>query len=185
MLGAPQERWFTDGLGVAPERWNFIAQQTLMARAAITVEGRRRFSSDAWDGYPAARERVIDAIVAGALGSCVVLSGDAHTSYVCDLKLDFDDEQAPAVATEICVTSLTSRGRAQSATDQVVRENPHILYGDSAHRGYFTFDVTTEACTMQQRVLDDPTDADSGVSTGATFAVNAGQPGARRADAAI
>jgi alkaline phosphatase D len=185
MLGAPQERWFTDGLGVAPERWNFIAQQTLMARAAITVEGRRRFSSDAWDGYPAARERVIDAIVAGALGSCVVLSGDAHTSYVCDLKLDFDDEQAPAVATEICGTSLTSRGRAQSATDQVVRENPHILYGDSAHRGYFTFDVTTEACTMQQRVLDDPTDADSGVSTAATFAVNAGQPGARRADAAI
>ena len=120
-----------------------------MARAAITVEGRRRFSSDAWDGYPAARERVIDAIAAGGLGSCVVLSGDAHTSYVCDLKLDFDDEQAPAVATEVCGTSLTSRGRAQSATDQVVRENPHILYGDSAHRGYFTFDVTIEACTVQ------------------------------------
>ena len=61
MLGAPQEAWFENGLGAAPERWNFIAQQVLMARGRIMVDGRRRFSSDAWEGYPAARDRLLGA----------------------------------------------------------------------------------------------------------------------------
>jgi alkaline phosphatase D len=180
MLGAPQERWFNAGLGVAPERWNFIAQQTLVARAAITVNGRRRFSSDAWDGYPAARDRLLGAIADNGLRSCVVLSGDAHTAYVCDLKRNFDDEQAPPIATEFCGTSITSRGRAQSATDDVVRENPHILHGDSARRGYVVFDVTPQRCTARLRVLGDATDRHTNASTAATFAVDAGQPGAQR-----
>jgi hypothetical protein len=59
MLGAAQERWFADGLAAAPERWNFIAQQTPMARAGVMIGGRRRFPSDRWDGYPAARDRLL------------------------------------------------------------------------------------------------------------------------------
>src|SRR5918999_1033020 len=112
-----------------------------MARALVTAGGRRRVSSDPWDGYPAARNRLLRTIEDNGLRSCVVLSGDAHTGYVCDLKRDFGDEQAPPVATELCATSITSRGRAQSATDAIVRDNPHILHGDSANRGYVVLDV--------------------------------------------
>ena len=182
MLGAPQEEWFNDGLGAAPERWNFIAQQVLMARGGIVVDGRRRFSSDAWDGYPAARDRLLDAVVEKGLRSCVVLTGDAHTTFVCNLKRDFDDTEAPPVASELCGTSITTRGRAQSATDAVVRANPHIIFGDSARRGYFLLDVTPERCTAQLRVLEDPADRRTGVLTAATFAVDAGRPGVRRID---
>ena len=78
MLGAAQESWVAEGLAAARERWNFIAQQTLMARAGVTVGGRRRFSSDRWDGYPAARDRLLAAIDDNGLRSCVVLSGDEH-----------------------------------------------------------------------------------------------------------
>ena len=93
------------------------------------VDGRRRFSSDGWDGYPAARDRLLGAIADNGLRSCVVLSGDAHTRFVCDLKRDFDDEQAPPIATELCGTSITSRGRAQSTTDASrAREPPHPLW---------------------------------------------------------
>jgi alkaline phosphatase D len=180
MLGAPQERWFTAGLGAAPERWNFIAQQTLMARASVTVGGRRRFSSDAWEGYPAARDRLLGAIADNGLRSCVVLSGDAHTAFVCDLKRDFDDERAPPIATELCGTSITTRGRAQSATDAIVRENPHIHYGDSARRGYVVLDVTAERCTARVRVIENAADRHTGVVTAATFATDAGRPGAQR-----
>ena len=109
-----------------------------------------------------------------------MLSGDAHTAFVCDLKRDFDDEQAPPIATEFCGTSITSRGRAQSATDAIVRENPHILHGDSARRGYVVLDVTAERCTARLRVIGDATDRHTGVSTAATFAVDAGRPGAQR-----
>ena len=66
--------------------------------------------------------------------------------------------EAPPIATEFCGTSITSRGRAQSATDEVVRENPHIILGDSARRGYFLFDVTPQRCTARLRVIGDATD---------------------------
>jgi alkaline phosphatase D len=180
MLGAAQERWFADGLAAAPERWNFIAQQTLMTRAFVTVDGRRRFSSDRWDGYPAARDRLLKAVDDNGVRSCVVLSGDAHCAFVSDLKLDFDDERAPPVATEFCGTSMTTPGRVQSATDAIVRGNPHIVYGESARRGYAVFDVTAERCTGWLRVLEDVTDPHTGVLTAATFAVDAGRPGVQR-----
>jgi alkaline phosphatase D len=94
------------------------------------------------------------------------------------------DPQAPVVATELGSTSITTRGRAQSTTDTIVRENPHIRYGDSARRGYTLVDVTPERCTARIRVIDDPTDRDTAVSTAATFAVEAGRPGAQRLDPA-
>jgi alkaline phosphatase D len=180
MLGDAQERWFAKGLAAAPERWNFIAQQTLMARAGVRVGGRRRFSSDKWDGYPAARDRLLAAIVDNGLRSCVVLSGDEHAAYVADLKRDFDDERSPAIATEFCGTSITTSGRMQSATDRIVRENPHIVYGESARRGYVVFDVTAARCSARLRMIEDVTDRHTGVTTAATFAIDAGHPGVQR-----
>jgi alkaline phosphatase D len=180
MLGMAQEAWLTEGLRAVPEHWNFIAQQTLMARARVMVDGRRRVSSDAWDGYPDARDRLLGAIADNELRSCVVLSGDAHTAHVCDLKRDFDDDQAPLVAAEFCATSITSRGRAQRATDAIVRDNPHLLYGDSSRRGYVVIDVTAERCTARLRVIDNPADRQTGVMTAASFDVDAGHPGAHR-----
>ena len=181
MLGMPQEGWVTEGLRAVPERWNFIAQQTLMARARVMVDGRPRVSSDAWDGYPDARDRLLAAIAGNGLRSCVVLSGDAHTAFVCDLKRTFDDEAAPVIAAEFCGTSITSPGRPQSRTDAIVRDNPHILYGDSARRGYVVLDVTAERCTARVRVIDNPADRQAAVTTAATFVVDAGRPGAHPA----
>jgi alkaline phosphatase D len=151
-----------------------------MARASTTVDGRRRVWSDAWDGYPDARDRLLGAIADNGLRSCVVLSGDAHVAFVCNLKRRFGDDQAPVIATEFCGTSITSSGRPQSSTDAIVRENPHILYGESSHRGYCVFDVTPERCTARLRVIDDPADRHAGIATAATFVVDAGRPGAQR-----
>ena len=149
-----------------------------MARARFIVDGRGRVSSDAWDGYPDARDRLLGAISDHGLRRCVVLSGDAHTAYVCDLKRDFDDDQARVA--RVSGASITSRGRAQSATDAIVRENPHILHGDSAHRGYWVLDITAERCTSRLRVIDDPADRQSNIVTAATFLVEADRPGAHR-----
>ena len=180
MLGLTHERWLARGMAATAGRWNFVAQQTLMARAGVVVDGRRRFSSDPWDGYPGARDRLFDAIVSNGLGSCVVLSGDAHAAFVCDLKRDFGDRLAPPIATEFCATSITTRGRPRAEIDAIVRDNPHIHFGDSSHRGYSVFDVTPQSCTVRLRAVDDPTDRQSGVTTLATFGVDAGRPGAHR-----
>src|SRR3712207_9572135 len=97
-------------------------------------------------------DRLFGWITDAGLGSCVVLSGDAHTTYVCDLLRDFGDPDSPVIATEVCGTSLTSRGRAQRRTDAIVRANPHIRYGNSARRGYAALDVTRDRCTVSLRV---------------------------------
>jgi alkaline phosphatase D len=180
MLGAAQEQWLANGLRDAPGRWHFIAEATLVARAAVRSGGRTRVSSDAWDGYPAARRRLLRLIADAGLRSCVFVSGDAHTMFVSDLMLDFDAPDTPPVATEFCGSSLTSRGPAQQRTDTVVRQNPHIHFGDSAHRGYIVVDATAERCTATVRALNDPRDRDSGVFTRVTFQVDAGRPGAQR-----
>ena len=51
------------------------------------------------------------------LNGVVVLGEDVHAHFVADLKADFDDLQAAVVASEICTTSISSRGAAQSSID--------------------------------------------------------------------
>jgi alkaline phosphatase D len=180
MLGGPQIRWLRTGLAAVPGRWNVIAQATQMARASIVVDGRRRVWTDAWDGYPVPRHALMRFLRENEVRSCVVLSGDTHASFVADLKLDFDDDRAEPVAAELCGTSVTSPGRAQSAVEAILRDNPHIKHGDSRRRGYIVVDVTRERSTARLRVIDDPTSPEPGVETQATFAIDAGRPGVRR-----
>ncbi len=63
MLGATQEAWLAQGLRASPARWNILAQQTLMAQSQPDAGGQPdggRFWTDGWDGYPAARNRLLD-----------------------------------------------------------------------------------------------------------------------------
>jgi alkaline phosphatase D len=177
MLGTRQEGWLDAGLAEDPARWHLIAQQTLMAPSGVVADGRRRFSSDQWDGYPDARGRLLRRLADGGVRSAVVLSGDAHVGYVCDLA---DPAGGPVVATELCGPSLTSRAPARGRVEAVLRDNPHIRYGDPRH-GYVVLDVTAGSCTAAYRVIGDPADPATGVETAATFAIEAGRPGAQPA----
>ena len=40
--------------------------------------------------------------------SPVVLSGDIHSTWVSDLRVDFDKPETPAIAAEFCTTSISS-----------------------------------------------------------------------------
>ena len=61
MLGAAQEAWLFDELRSsqrAGTAWRLLGQQVLFAR--VTPPGWPVLSSDLWDGYQAARDRVLD-----------------------------------------------------------------------------------------------------------------------------
>jgi alkaline phosphatase D len=180
MLGAAQERWLRTGIVAAPTRWNVIAQPVLMTRAILRVRGEPRFATNPWDGYPAARRRLLRAIETAGARSCVVFSGDAHRCVVSDLKVDFTRPRDPVIATELCGPSLTSPGAAQRQTEALKRANPHISFADSAHRGYFLVELTPDACSARLRVLADASDPDTTVSTLARFEVRSGRPGVLR-----
>jgi alkaline phosphatase D len=176
MLGPQQESWLADGLVETRDRWNIIASSVLMARADPKKGGASQYWTDAWDGYPPARERLLRHVDAQKVDSCVVISGDAHSGYAADLKVDFT-ESAPVVASEFCATSITSQGRSAAETQVLLDENPHLHYADSSRRGYGVIDLTPARATMRFRVIGDEKVRDTGVSTERTFSVRASQPG--------
>jgi alkaline phosphatase D len=176
MLGAAQERWLADGLRQTPDRWNVVGEATLVAPAGVGEGDERLYWTDAWDGYQAARDRLLGAVADAGARSTLMISGDAHTNYVADLW-----RGSEIVATEFCGTSITSQGRPQSQTDEIRASNPHIHLADSERRGYVVFDVEPARVRARLRVVEDVRDRDTGVETLATFTVRAGQPGAHRA----
>ena len=61
MLGEQQERWLLDGLAASQTKWKVLAQQVFFAhRDGDFDPGEEYVSMDAWDGYPGARQRIVD-----------------------------------------------------------------------------------------------------------------------------
>lgn len=182
LLGAEQEEWLASGWdGTRP--WNLVVQQTLMARFSWSdpTQGGGTFWTDGWDGYPAARRRLLEPVARRKLDGVVVLGGDVHSHYVADLKLDYDDAASPVIATEFCGTSISSLSLPQARLDAALPFNPHIHYGRSDQRGYARFTLTPAQLQAELRVVDNPLDPASRVSTAATYVVDPKRPGARSA----
>jgi alkaline phosphatase D len=183
MLGAEQEAWLAQGLAASPARWNILAQQTLMAQCSQTPVARDggRFWTDGWDGYPAARARLLDMIARHRPANPLVISGDVHSFFASDLQRDFNRPASaanPVLATEFCGSSVTSNSRPQARTDQYLAMNPHIRYGRSDRRGFVMMDLRPQSGAVLFQALDDVRDAGSGVSTVAAFTLPDGRPGA-------
>jgi alkaline phosphatase D len=182
MLGAAQETWFADGMKRASARWNLVAQQTLMAEAGrFTTDGKRAFWGDGWDGYPAARRKLLDAVAASPVKNTVVVSGDVHSFWATDLKQDFATPASRTVATEFVGGSVTSQGFTNERIQPLLRDNPHLRYGLGEAYGYGHLALEAKAATVSFRTVDDVRDPKSGIKTSARFAVEAGDPGVKRA----
>ena len=183
LLGAAQERWLTDGWD-ANRPWNLLAQQTLMARASsnpVTAPDSGTYWTDGWDGYPAARQRLLQAVADRQITGMVALGGDVHTHFVADLKLDFDDPASPVMASEFCTTSISSRGAPQAIINGLLPHNPHLRYGRSDQRGYMLLHVEADRLQAELMVVQRPLDAQSPVSVAARFVVDPQRPGPQRA----
>ena len=179
LLGERQEQWLHDGLAASRARWNVIAQQTLMAQLDRLPGTSASFWTDGWDGYPAARRKLLDFVGERKPANPVVIGGDVHSHWVCDLKQDFDRAHAPVVATEFCGTSITSQAWAQERNLALLADNAHVKYVSSERRGYVVMELTPERGTARLRGLDNEKLRDTGIVTQASFVVENGRPGAQ------
>ena len=179
MIGAEQEGWLYLGFAQSPARWNILGQDVMMARLRST-EGdlRDAYWTDSWDGFPSSRARVLQRISDTKLSNPVVLSGDIHSYWANDLKLDFDKPNAPVVATEFVGTSVTANPPPEEQMRRYVRDNPHIRYFEPKFRGYVSVDVTRERMQTRYRTVSDVTDPNATVSTLKNYVVENGKPGA-------
>lgn len=185
LLGREQERWLAEGWSL-DRPWNLLAQQTLMARftwedPAAPASPGGAFWTDGWDGYPAARQRLLQTVADRRVPGVVALGGDVHANYVADLKLDFDDAKAPAIATEFCGTSISSLGLDPARVAAAQSLNPHVKFARSDQRGYVRFQLGAKSMQAELKVLDDARDVASGLQVAARFIVDAAKAGAQSA----
>ena len=76
LLGPEQEQWLFEGFKQSDAAWNILAQEQLVADLRQKDRlGAYGHWTDGWDGYPAARQRVLDAMVATRLVNPSVLVG--------------------------------------------------------------------------------------------------------------
>jgi alkaline phosphatase D len=180
VLGSEQERWLTEGLVRSRARWNLITQQTLMARLDQLSGPGQSFWTDGWDGYPAARSRLLRLLALRCVSNPIVLGGDVHAFYTTDLKLDFDDPRSPVVATELVTTSISSDGRPPARIAAALAENPHIKLADGTRRGYTRVILSRDRAVVEMQAVDTVKTPGAPISTLATFVVEDGKAGALR-----
>lgn len=123
MLGVTQEEWLREGLRAAQGRWQVLAQQVFFAPRRFP---RGTLSMDSWDGYPAARQRVLDMFNERQGG--VILTGDVHRAWANEV----------GALTEFVGTSISSEGDGsdmQTTAPEIMGVNPHLKF-NSNRRGY-------------------------------------------------
>ncbi|MEO8145847.1 MAG: alkaline phosphatase D family protein [Betaproteobacteria bacterium] len=181
MLGATQERWLEGSLTASRARWNLLTQQTPMAQFDQKPGPGRRAWTDGWDGYPAARRKLLAFIAERKIANPVVIGGDVHSFNVNELKLNFDDAASPVVASEFVGTSITSQAWAQEKLNEFLPDNPHMKLVDSRYRGYVRVEVTPTQMRTDLRAMETVSKPDAACSTLATFVVENGKAGPQKA----
>jgi alkaline phosphatase D len=173
LLGHEQEAWLARQLTTSPAGWNLLAQQTLMASLDV---GGERFTTDGWDGYPAARQRLVDVLGSGGVRNPVIIGGDVHTFYAADLHARPGDSATPVVAPEFVGGSISSLGAPQNVIDRLLPQNPHIKLARSDCRGFALVEVDRAKLDLRMQKVDNALERDSGVSTLARYVVENGNP---------
>lgn len=182
ILGDAQEAWLKHGLDTSPARWNIIGNQVLMARIDREPGPGEAISMDQWSGYEACRDRVMRFLAERKPSNPIVLTGDIHSSWVTDLKVEWKDERAPAVGTEFVGTSISSGGDGadeQPQTQDWYRENPHLKMYNS-RRGYILLTLTEEQCRADYRIVPFVTKAGAPILTHSSWLVENNRRGVQK-----
>lgn len=185
MMGAEQEQWLARGLRASRARWNVLANQVMINQVkrapADGAADAELYSMDSWDGYVAARNRLMRVFADLKATNPVVITGDVHSNWVADLKLDFNDASSPIVGAEFVGTSISSGGDgAEGSVDAIAKLNPHIKFFNR-RRGYVRNVVTPSRWVADYRVVEYVSRPGAPIETRASFAVEAGTRGIVRA----
>ncbi len=134
---------------------------------------------DAWDGYPASRDRVVKGWVDAHARNPVVLTGDVHAHWASEVLTDWNDPDSGVLGSELVTSSITSGGDGyDTPTGQHpwAAWNPNLRFWTNL-RGYVRTTITPDQLTADFRCVPAVTTPDAEVFTRATFAVEDGVRG--------
>ncbi|HEY0137827.1 MAG TPA: alkaline phosphatase D family protein, partial [Nannocystis sp.] len=177
LLGDEQETWLKEQMAATAAIWKCITQQVVFSTVNF---GGSLVNFDQWDGYPKARQRILDFIVDEQLDNVVVLSGDIHLGGLGDLTAIADDDESPVIATEIVTTSITSSANVPpEAIEGALGGLPLLKYVNAHSRGYVSHDVTRAVYTVRCVIVDSIVDPMSPAMVEVERHIDAGVAGYR------
>ncbi|MEU8763127.1 alkaline phosphatase D family protein [Streptomyces sp. NPDC048659] len=179
LTGATQERWLADGWRTSQALWNVVPQQVMFSERRNVPTSAYKLSMDAWDGYRASRQRVLAGAAAAGVANLLVLTGDVHVAFACDIKADFRDPASRTVGTEIVTTSIASgRDGADKPGNHaaLLQANPHMKFYNG-RRGYALVTLDQRGARADFRTVSAVTTPGAPVTTAASFVTEAGRPG--------
>ena len=158
MLGARQKGWLCQRLIRSRATWNVLAQQVMMGMVNRAGNpGAPRYSMDQWPGYTFERMQLVKYLEERRINNPVVLTGDIHTNWVNELRVDDRRADDKPVATEFVATSLSSGGNGVAeprGLKQLLSANPGVKF-HNAERGYIRCTVTPEMWKADYMVVDE------------------------------
>ncbi|MGE3143611.1 MAG: alkaline phosphatase [Hyphomonadaceae bacterium] len=204
LLGAPQERWLAAQMAQSRahgQAWQILAQQVVVAPQRAPQGLSRLLSPDAsprnwfalaecmaalglpwnldcWDGYPAARARLL-AMCETQAANAIILSGDSHNCWVSTLAAPGKAERRAAL--EFAGGSVSSPGFERTLTNAQPGErealiqsaNPALAFTDLTNRGYGALQLTRTRCEAEWRAFSDIRTPTRGPPVNARFAAEA------------
>jgi alkaline phosphatase D len=174
MTGRTQERWLYQSLAARSARWNVLGQQTLFAPVVLDDGGIHAYAMDQWDGYVAARHRVLRFLEAARVRRPIIISGDTHAGWVNEVSDGRD--QAGAIAVEFGCPSITSvcpPSYVARVTGSLAR-NPHVKYFNGTSHGYVKCTVTSGAWKSDYRIVETTQRRHARARTAAAFVLESG-----------
>jgi alkaline phosphatase D len=169
LLSDSQWTWLSQEISASTARWRVMGQQRMVGQfstaglgSLINYGDGPVADSGAWDGYNGERLRLLNHLNQNSIDNNVILSGDIHTSFLCDLPADYGayDEQtgAGSYAVEFLPTSI-SRGNfdeagitgflAQLVGGAISLANPHHVYSELTSHGYGILDIRPDTVTAE------------------------------------
>lgn len=188
MLGKEQLAWFKDQLQNSQAQWKVIGNQVVFSNLDITAVGWKGLvNKDAWDGYPAEQQDIIQTIKNNNIENVVFVTGDTHRNWAFEVPESipaYKENPLATVAVEFGTTSISAPNANERSSDEEVIEieknsmdplfNPHLKYNNQRDHGYVLLTVSTEEAVAEFRIVESIRERTTGQKTDKTVIVKSG-----------
>ncbi|KAI0341784.1 hypothetical protein BDW22DRAFT_1346074 [Trametopsis cervina] len=195
--------WFYNTLSQSKERgaiWRVVGQQIVFTQLEesdgfdVVSIAMGDLMFDAWDGYRANRNRVLDHIQSNKISNTLILSGDSHANWVSDLALALEDPNDTttynpttgegSLGVEFAGTAVTSTSpfgsisadAANLVSAGLVADplNADLQWSEGHFRGFFTLTLNTSHSVATYYAMNNVSNPNLDAFASATFVVKAG-----------
>ena len=163
LLSTSQESWLAGSLSASTASWRVLGNQVVLTPLAfevpsalasptsslgVTIDGKV-VNPDAWDGYPAARERLLDAVAAA--GPTVVLTGDVHSSWAFEVPgrdgtPTTVEWVTPSITAEPFseIVGIPTPALAPAAVDLIAGQLAQVRWAELTRHGFLVVSLTPD-----------------------------------------